>query len=121
MHRSRTRATGGIRQLFSPSVWQLRFCTTAAIVLTGFIPNVFAADLPGNSPNASQAISVKQPGPQQIRFVRGHILVQPRAGLSEIELDKVLHPHGGRRAFHIKEINVHVIELSRCSTLSIRP
>jgi subtilisin family serine protease len=46
-----------------------------------------------------------------IYYVKGRILVQPRAGLSDKELDKALQPHGGHRGFHIKQINVHVIEL----------
>lgn len=46
-----------------------------------------------------------------IRFVKGRVLVQPRAGLSNEELDKVLAPHGGKRAQVIEQINVHIIEL----------
>jgi len=52
--------------------------------------------------------------PQEtIRFVKGRILIQPRAGLSDKELDKLLKPHGGRRSQHLKDINVHVVELPR--------
>ena len=46
-----------------------------------------------------------------IRYVKGRLLVQPRAGLSEKELDRLLQPHGGKRATQIKQIDVHVIEL----------
>lgn len=45
------------------------------------------------------------------RYAVGHILVQPRPGLSLAELEKAVKPHGGRRAGSIKQINVHVIEL----------
>jgi hypothetical protein len=38
-------------------------------------------------------------------------LVQPRAGLSDDEFDKILRQHGGRRASLIPQIDVHVIEL----------
>jgi len=46
-----------------------------------------------------------------IRHVKGRILVQPKAGLSNVELDKVLKVHGGRRVGHLRQINVHIIEL----------
>ena len=48
---------------------------------------------------------------ETIRFVKGRVLVQPRAGLSEAEVDKALKPHGGKRVQHIKQINVYVVEL----------
>lgn len=46
-----------------------------------------------------------------MQVVKGRLLVQPRAGLSEQEFDKILKAHGARRALHIKPINVYVIEL----------
>jgi len=46
-----------------------------------------------------------------MQVVQGRLLVQPRAGLSEQEFDKILKPHGARRLLHIKPINVYVIEL----------
>lgn len=44
-------------------------------------------------------------------WVKGRILVQPRAGLDATELDKVLKPHGGRSLRKIEGINVHIVEL----------
>jgi hypothetical protein len=44
-------------------------------------------------------------------WVPGRILVQPRPGLSEAELDKILKPHGGKRAGKIEGIDVHVVQL----------
>lgn len=44
-------------------------------------------------------------------WVKGRILVQPRAGLDAAELDRVLKPHGGRSQRIINGINVHVVEL----------
>jgi thermitase len=43
--------------------------------------------------------------------VKGRLLVQPRAGLSEHQFDQTLTEHGARRALHIAPINVYVIEL----------
>ena len=51
------------------------------------------------------------PQARTIEFVKGRVLVQTRAGLSDKEMDKLLKPHGGKRKGHLKEINVHVIEL----------
>ena len=111
MHRLRSRTAVRIHPLCGPSVRQFGFCTVAAIVLAGSVTNALATDPPGPSPSASQSVSVQQTGSQQIRFVKGHVLVQPRAGLSDEELDKVLQPHGGRRALHMEQINVHIVEL----------
>src|SRR5690349_545428 len=49
--------------------------------------------------------------PSDVRYVKGRLLVQPRAGLEPRELDEILRPHGGRRAGVISPINVHIIEL----------
>jgi subtilisin family serine protease len=46
-----------------------------------------------------------------IQYVKGRVLVQPRAGLSDTELDNVLAPHGGKRVQHLEQINVHVVQL----------
>lgn len=51
------------------------------------------------------------PLPHPERYAQGHVLVQPRSGLSLAELDKIVKSHGGRRAAAIKQINVHIIEL----------
>lgn len=45
------------------------------------------------------------------RYVGARVLVQPRPGLSAAEFDRILKPHGGRRAQSIRQLNVHVIEL----------
>jgi subtilisin family serine protease len=45
------------------------------------------------------------------QWARGRLLVQPRAGLSDAEFDKVIKPHGGKSIGRIGGINVHVVEL----------
>ena len=45
------------------------------------------------------------------RWVVGRALVQPRAGLSEQELDKILRGHNARRVKHIRELNVYIVEM----------
>jgi subtilisin family serine protease len=53
-------------------------------------------------------------GPQsanEIRYIKGRLLVQPRAGLSDREFDNILGRHGARRIDVIRQINVHIIEL----------
>jgi subtilisin family serine protease len=46
-----------------------------------------------------------------IRAAQGELLVQPRAGLSDREFDKILQAHGARRARLLRSINVHVVAL----------
>jgi hypothetical protein len=48
---------------------------------------------------------------QEVRFASNLILVAPKAGLSEKELDKALGAHGGRREEHWRELNVHFVRL----------
>ncbi len=62
---------------------------------------------------SSGAALAQAPGQQkqEIRYASGIVLVSPKAGLSEKELDKILQGHGGRRQQHWRELNVHVVEL----------
>ncbi|HNW77978.1 MAG TPA: S8 family serine peptidase, partial [Candidatus Competibacteraceae bacterium] len=41
----------------------------------------------------------------------GRILVGTQAGLSDNELDKILKPHGGKAIGHIRQINLHVVQV----------
>jgi thermitase len=59
---------------------------------------------------AEQASPVPSEAPA-LRFAQGRILVHPRAGLTDGQLDEILRPHGGRRVGVIEGINVHVVEL----------
>lgn len=45
------------------------------------------------------------------QWVPGRLLVQPRPGLSDQELDKILKPHGGKSVGRIAGINVHIVQL----------
>lgn len=57
------------------------------------------------------ASAVAQQAAERYMYAPGRILVQPRAGLPVVELDKILREHGGRRSRALARINVHVIEL----------
>jgi subtilisin family serine protease len=48
---------------------------------------------------------------RQIRYAKARILVHPRAGLTEKELDRLLTPHGGKRVGYLKQIDLHVVDL----------
>ncbi|WP_345794074.1 S8 family serine peptidase [Thauera sp. JM12B12] len=48
---------------------------------------------------------------EEAQWVPGRLLVQPRAGLSEAEFDKIIKPHGGKQVGKIEGINVRVIQL----------
>ncbi len=54
------------------------------------------------------------------KFVKGRILVQPRAGLSQEKLDQILKTHGGKAVSKIKQINVHVIEVPEGAEEAVR-
>ncbi|MDX1250787.1 MAG: S8 family serine peptidase [Gammaproteobacteria bacterium] len=56
---------------------------------------------------APAADAAESPG----QWVKQRILVQPRAGLSDTELDKIIKPHGGRAMRRIPHINFQVVEL----------
>lgn len=45
------------------------------------------------------------------RWAPGRLLVLPRPGLSEAELDDILRPHGGRAVDRIDGIGVHIVQL----------
>lgn len=44
-------------------------------------------------------------------WIKGHILVQPRAGLSDAEFANTLAPHGGKAAGRLGNLNVYVVTL----------
>lgn len=45
------------------------------------------------------------------QWVPGRILVQPKPGLADAELAKILKPHGGKSVGKIDAINVHIVQL----------
>jgi hypothetical protein len=45
------------------------------------------------------------------QWVPGRILVQPKPGLPQGELDNILKPHGGKSIGKIEAINVHIVQL----------
>ena len=55
----------------------------------------------------------------KIRYVQGHILVQPRAGLSEKEFDKILKPQNAKRSGKLSNINVHIISVPARTELAV--
>jgi thermitase len=84
----------------------------AALVSLGALSIAVSAAPPAGSPGAQQpAGQVHKNDPQQIHWVKGRVLVQPRAGLSEKDLDKILGEHGGRRAQRISQINTYIVQL----------
>jgi len=64
----------------------------------------------GVSPDA-MAQEAKKVDPKTIRYAPGQVLVQPRAGLTMAEFDKILGQFGGKRIGQLKQINVHIVQL----------
>lgn len=50
-------------------------------------------------------------GAEAQQWAKGRILVQPRAGLTAEQLDKILKPHGGKSIARIAQLGIHVVEL----------
>lgn len=44
-------------------------------------------------------------------WVKGRVLIMPRAGLSAKQFEKTLKPHGVKSRRHIKELDFHIVEL----------
>src|SRR4030095_937051 len=83
-----------------------------ALVSLGVLSIAVGAAPPEGSPGAQQqADHVYKNDPRQVRWVKGRVLVQPRAGLAEKHLDKILSEHGGRRVQRISQINTYIVEL----------
>lgn len=59
------------------------------------------------NPNASKPAVSAEEG----QWVPGRLLVQPRPGLPEAELEKALKPHGGKQVGRIEGIDVRIIQL----------
>ena len=69
-------------------------------VLASLVVALGAALLPTQAVAADEA-----------QWVPGRLLVQPRAGLSEAEFDKIIKKQGGKQVGKIEGINVRVIQL----------
>ena len=69
-------------------------------VLASLVVALGAALLPAQAFAADEA-----------KWVPGRLLVQPRAGLSEAEFDKIIKKQGGKQVGKIEGINVRVIQL----------
>ena len=83
---------------------------TAACVALAFACGHASAQ---SSVDSSLELSAAAPITQLIgkRHAKGRVLIQPRAGLSYAQLDRMLSIHGGKRARRIAGVDVHVIEL----------
>ena len=71
---------------------------TVSVLLANHIPDVHAA-------------APQQQSSTDMRIVKSRLLVRPKAGISNAQLDRILAVHGGKRAKHLEAINVHIIEL----------
>ncbi len=47
-----------------------------------------------------------------MKWVKGRLLITPRAGLTDKEMKKILEPQGVRPQRHLKELNVHICDVA---------
>jgi subtilisin family serine protease len=80
--------------------------------------NSTVSGTPASTPSATAPAAVTAPtapapaeSASSKSFVPGHILVQPRPGLSNAEFDKALAPHGGKVIGRLGNLNVFVVAL----------
>lgn len=73
-----------------------------------FHPTLLIAMLTGAGIGMTTTALAIEPGAD---WVRGRILVQPRAGLDAAEFDKVMKPHGGHSRRKLGASNIEVVEL----------
>ncbi len=50
-------------------------------------------------------------GAEPKKFVEGQILVQPKPGLSQYQLDKILYKHKGMASKKVRGLDVHIVEV----------
>ena len=60
---------------------------------------------------AAHAAPPEQRGKPAATWVKGHILVQPRAGLSDAEFDKALATQGGKAVGRLGNLDIYVVSL----------
>lgn len=83
------------------------------ILLTSYISLGKAA--PTALPKEKQLTSEKKNVPAETqsdtKWVKGRLLITPRAGLPMQEMEKALKPYGAKSKHHLKQLNVHILEL----------
>jgi hypothetical protein len=57
------------------------------------------------------AVSATFAADTEHQWVKGRLLVQPRAGITADQLDGFLKPHGGKSRRHIQQLNIHIVDL----------
>ena len=62
-------------------------------------------------PSNSMAELAVQSLPDGRYFAKGRLLLQTRAGLSDVEVDKALKGHGAKRKARLEKLDVHIVEL----------
>jgi subtilisin family serine protease len=80
----------------------------AIAAVAAAVASAFAA------PAVAQSIA-QPPGQarQELRYAQGVILVAPKAGLGEKELDKLLDEHGGKRDQRWRELGVQIVRIPK--------
>jgi subtilisin family serine protease len=81
----------------------------AAAALRALVLGVLAAV--GVAVHAAQPAQGGSSGNPPAAWVKGHILVQPRAGLSDAEFDNALSTQGGKAVGRLGNLNIYVVAL----------
>src|SRR5438094_6360937 len=86
--------------------------STKASSWAGLSTVVAALSALGTVPELAKAADLNiVGGVASASWVKGHILVQPRAGLSDTEFQKALGPHGGKVVGTLGNLNIYIVSL----------
>lgn len=75
----------------------------------GFLSVMFNNFIPSSQLQQNASTSMEHSSDEN--FVPGRLLIQPKPGVTEEELEKLVQFHGSKQVGHIKQINVRILEL----------
>jgi subtilisin family serine protease len=93
----------------------LAFISLFALLISLVGYTSFSNAAPATASQGKSSSQAQDHGPVNtqgtVGWVKGRLLITPRAGLSAQELEKTLKPHRLKPKHHLKQLNVHICEL----------
>ena len=89
----------------------MQFCSAPVIRRAAILLYALCASAALLEPSTARAELAVQHLPDGRYYAKGRLLVQTRVGLSDVEVDRALKGHGGKRRGKLDRLGVHIIEL----------
>lgn len=102
---------GSVLRASSGLLFGVALCCIASGAAHGQDALIASTSNQGKSVAATTSTTHPSETTRNLGFARGHILVQPRPGLSDAEFAKVLAPHGGKAVKRLGSLNLYVVSL----------